>query len=313
MTLASTKSHDASAENRGVEPHGSDHSDEARIQKQLANAIYEHRVKPGTKLPELDLCGIYGTTRGVIRKVLDRLASEQLVDLIPNRGAFVARPSVELTRDTYSLRRILETGVVRTLAKNAKRPWLRDVRLQVGEEREANRVGDNGRYIRLAGKFHLDLATATGNSALEQHLKRVVSQTSLMTALYDVPGTNTCSVHEHLEILDAIEAGDYANAERLMEDHLIGCERQLRLDPEDAPGLDLAQALGAATNLAAPVPSPARKVAVRKPLALARAIAPTKTSRKQTSAKPTTPKTALSKSESAPRRKTGKTGKTGKK
>ena len=248
MTLAPAKSHEHSAEGPAVGANGLDENDEARIQKQLAQAIYEHRVKPGTKLPEIDLCRIYGTSRGVIRKVLDRLATEQLVDLIPNRGAFVARPSVELTRDTYSLRRILETGVVRTLAKsvsgNARQPWLMDVRQQVAEEREANRIGDTGRYIRLAGKFHLDLAEATGNSALEQHLKRVVSQTSLMTALYDVPGTNTCSVHEHLEILDAIEAGDYANAERLMEDHLIGCERQLRLDQEDTPDLDLAQVLG---------------------------------------------------------------------
>lgn len=261
MASTSSKPHHASAGNPSAGSHDAEPSDEVRIQKQLAHAIYEHRVKPGTKLPEVDLCGIYGTTRGVIRKVLDRLASEQLVDLIPNRGAFVARPSVELTRDTYSLRRILEAGVVRTLAKNAKRPWLRDVRLQVAEEREANRVGDTGRYIRLAGKFHLDLATATGNTALEQHLKRVVSQTSLMTALYDVPGTNTCSVHEHLEILDAIEAGDYANAERLMEDHLIGCERQLRLDQEDAPGLDLAQALGVLSTAV-----PDKKIANSKPI-----------------------------------------------
>ena len=100
MTLSPSKSHDTSAENHGVGSHGTVPGDEARIQKQLANAIYEHRVKPGTKLPEVDLCGIYGTTRSVVRKVLARLASEQLVDLIPNCGAFVARPSVELTRDT---------------------------------------------------------------------------------------------------------------------------------------------------------------------------------------------------------------------
>lgn len=238
-----------------------DENDEARIQRQLAQAIYEHRVRPGTKLPEADLCRIYGTTRGVIRKVLDRLATEQMLDLIPNRGAFVARPSVELTRDTYSLRRILEAGVVRTLAKARQQPWLGDVRAQVGEEREANRIGNTGRYIRLAGKFHLDLAAATCNSALEQHLKRVVSQTSLMTALYDVPGTNTCSVHEHLEILDAIEAGDYANAERLMEEHLLGCERQLRLGDEEPAEVDLAQALG----FTGAVATARRPRAVRKP------------------------------------------------
>lgn len=221
----------------------SDASDESRIQQHLADAIYEHRVRPGTKLPEADLCRIYGVTRGVIRKVLDRLATEQLIELIPNRGAFVARPSVELTRDVYALRRILEAGVVRSLAHAPTHPWLEAVRQQVGEEREANRIGDTGRYIRLAGKFHLDLAAATRNGALEQHLKRVVSQTSLMVALYDVPGTNTCSVHEHLEILQAIEAGDYASAERLMDEHLLGCERQLRLSDDEPQVTDLAQAL----------------------------------------------------------------------
>ena len=220
-----------------------DGGDESRIQKSLTDAIYEHRLRPGTKLPEGDLCRIYGVSRGLVRKVLDRLAAEQLLELIPNRGAFVARPTIELTRDVYALRRILEAGVVRSLARNPLRPWLEAVRRQVGEEREANRVGDTGRYIRLSGKSHLDLAAATGNAALEQHLRRVVSQTSLMVALYDVPGTNTCSVHEHLEILDAIEAGRYAQAEQLMDEHLAGCERQLRLSDDESPELDLAQAL----------------------------------------------------------------------
>ena len=230
----------------------SDANDESRIQQHLAEAIYEHRVRPGTKLPEADLCRIYSVTRGVIRKVLDRLATEQLIELIPNRGAFVARPSIELTRDVYALRRILEAGVVRSLSKAPTHAWLDEVRQQVGEEREANRVGDTGRYIRLAGKFHLDLAAATRNGALEQHLKRVVSQTSLMVALYDVPGTNTCSVHEHLEILQAIEAGDYNRAERLMDEHLLGCERQLRLRDEEPQPTDLAQALNPASPQGVP-------------------------------------------------------------
>jgi DNA-binding GntR family transcriptional regulator len=264
--LDSQRSHEDSEIALSASPAAPDESDEARIQKRLAAAIYEHRVRPGTKLPEADLCRIYGVTRGVIRKVFDRLATEQLVELIPNRGAFVARPSVELTRDVYGLRRILETGVVRSLSHDAHHGWLPAVRLQVAEEREANRVGDNGRYIRLAGKFHLDLAAATGNAALEQHLRRVVSQTSLMTALYDVPGTNTCSVLEHLEILDAIEAGDFALAERRMEEHLLGCERQLRLGGEDNSNVDLAQALAPAATDALPKgPPPGGRPRGRRP------------------------------------------------
>lgn len=212
--------------------------DESRVASRLADAIFEHRLPPGTKLPEVDLCRIFGVSRGVVRKVLSRLAGEQLLDLVPNRGAFVAKPSVEETRDVYEVRRILETGVVRALARrtnHAARPaprWIEALRKQIAEEREANRVGDTPRYIRLAGQFHLDLAAVTGNAALLAQLKRIIAQTSLMVALYDVPGTNTCSFHEHLEIVGAIEAGDYDTAERLMEEHLVGCERQLRLGDE---------------------------------------------------------------------------------
>jgi DNA-binding GntR family transcriptional regulator len=238
-------------------------ADETRIQQRIADAIYEHRLPPGTKLPEADLCGIFGVTRGVVRKVLSRLAAEQLVDLFPNRGAFVARPSVEQTREVYELRRILETGVVRRLARESGRRWVPGVRAQIAEEREAKRIGDTPKYIRLSGKFHLDLAAATANEALEQNLRRVVAQTSLMMALYDVPGTNACSFHEHLEILEAIERGEFGEAERLMEDHLKGCESQLRLDVE-SHAVDLAQMLGAPKPVAARrTPAPSGKDAKR--------------------------------------------------
>ncbi len=226
---------------------------ESLVASRLSEAIFEHRLPPGTKLPEAELCRIFGTTRGFVRKVLSRLAGEHLIDLVPNRGAFVAKPTIDETRDVYELRRILEIGVVRALAQRAlslstsvpPERWIEPLRAQIADEREANRLGDNARYIRLAGQFHLDLAAATGNDALAQHLKRVVAQTSLMVALYDVPGTNTCSHHEHMEILNAIETGDYAAAERLMEEHLVSIERQLRLGEEPQP-VDLARALGSA-------------------------------------------------------------------
>lgn len=238
--------------------------DDLHMQQQVADAIFEHRLPPGTKLPEADLGHIFGVSRGTVRKVLGRLAAEQLVELIPNRGAFVARPSVDETRDVFELRRILEAGVVRCLATRgpATHSWLDPIRHQIAQEREANRQGDTPRYIRLAGKFHLDLAAASGNAALEHHLKRVVSQTSLMVALYDVPGSNTCSFHEHLEILESIKLGDFSNAERLMDEHLRGFERQLRLDDDEAPKVDLVAALKAQPNRSSQSPASAP---VRKP------------------------------------------------
>jgi DNA-binding GntR family transcriptional regulator len=52
----------------------------------------------------------------VIRRVLQRLTSEQMVESRPHRGAFVARPSIEEAREVFEARRALETHVINRLA-----------------------------------------------------------------------------------------------------------------------------------------------------------------------------------------------------
>ncbi|MFP3335598.1 GntR family transcriptional regulator, partial [Pseudomonas sp. SIMBA_064] len=59
------------------------------------NAIVEHQLPPGSKLPEEALSGVFGVSRTGIRKVLQRLAAVQMVTLTPKRGAQVSTPGVE--------------------------------------------------------------------------------------------------------------------------------------------------------------------------------------------------------------------------
>ena len=61
-------------------------SDDA-IYQALWEAIVEHRLSPGARLPEDALAGAFGVSRTMIRRVLQRLALEQLVTLRTHRGA----------------------------------------------------------------------------------------------------------------------------------------------------------------------------------------------------------------------------------
>ncbi|HEU4475111.1 MAG TPA: GntR family transcriptional regulator, partial [Methyloceanibacter sp.] len=67
---------------------------EEAIYERILAAIFEHRLPPGTKLGEDRLASIFAVSRARIRRVLPRLAHEGVVRLEPNRGAFVAQPSV---------------------------------------------------------------------------------------------------------------------------------------------------------------------------------------------------------------------------
>ena len=85
------------------------------IVEKIYAAILEHRLAPGTKLGEDRLAGIFSTSRARVREVLARLANERVVDLVPQRGAFVAKPTVEQAADVFEARRLIEPGIVRRL------------------------------------------------------------------------------------------------------------------------------------------------------------------------------------------------------
>ncbi|WP_373563387.1 winged helix-turn-helix domain-containing protein [Achromobacter xylosoxidans] len=78
-----------------VSEHLEDTAPDADMERRICEAVYEsvmsQRLTPGTKLPEAALCDIFGVSRSVARKALQRLAHEHVVDLHHNRGAVVAK------------------------------------------------------------------------------------------------------------------------------------------------------------------------------------------------------------------------------
>src|SRR5260370_9530514 len=78
------------------------------IAERIRAAILEHRLAPGAKLTEAQLCEVFDVKRGPIRQALAQLATDRLVDLEPNRGAFVASPSLQEGHGAFAMRRLIE-------------------------------------------------------------------------------------------------------------------------------------------------------------------------------------------------------------
>jgi DNA-binding GntR family transcriptional regulator len=211
---------------------------EDRIYHAVFESVMGQRLAPGTKLPEAALCELFNASRSTVRLALQRLAHDHIVQLRPNRGAIVAMPTPEETRQIFEARRGLEAALVRLAVAHITAADLKALRAQLRAEHEAMHRFDQPAWARLASSFHLKLGELGRNPILQRYLVEMVSRCSLIVALYEPPGNACCEHDEHEAIVKCIERGDADGAVRLMDQHLQELERNVCLQTEArAPGL----------------------------------------------------------------------------
>ncbi|MFM0075210.1 GntR family transcriptional regulator [Paraburkholderia sediminicola] len=200
---------------------------DARIYQSIFDGVLNHRLTPGTKLPEPELCQLFGVGRAVVRRVLEKLAYDGIVVLRPNKGAVIAEPTPEETREIFEARRSVERMLVELAVQRASAQDIKDLREQLASEHEAMHRFDQPSWATLASGFHMRIAALAGNSILQNYLKELVSRCSLIVGVYEPPGHAPCEHAEHATIVDCIEARDAAGAMAHMEAHLRDIQERI--------------------------------------------------------------------------------------
>lgn len=210
---------------RGVHPR------EEALYNRIIHAVIAKQLRPGERLNENQLAQSTGLSRTRIRRVLERLAAEEVVCFELNRGAFICRPTVAEARDVYYARRFVEEAVVRLLCARPAPRIPPDLRRFVSEERLAYDRHEPA-VNRLSGDLHVKLAELAGNRVLLEMMSNLVMRCCIIQSLYEGRRNYLCLTHEHEDILDLIERGDADAAVAAMASHLGHIVDSLDLRPE---------------------------------------------------------------------------------
>jgi DNA-binding GntR family transcriptional regulator len=116
-------------------------SRDEQIYQDILEAIVEHRLLPGTRLPEDSLAEVFAISRTGIRKVLQRLALERMVTLRANRGAEVAQPTAKEAQDVFAARQLIEPALMPAVAERIDSAQLKALRTLVDQEHQAQSDG----------------------------------------------------------------------------------------------------------------------------------------------------------------------------
>ncbi|MGR3520386.1 MAG: GntR family transcriptional regulator [Roseovarius sp.] len=218
--------------------------DSDQIYRRIFDAIVDHKLLPGTHLKEDELCDHFGVGRTRIRTALSRLASNHVIELVANRGAFVSRPSVEEAREVFRARRVIEGHLIRRAAERRDGAMSRALNDHLHGERNARAAGDAAMVIRRCGRYHQVLADQAESPIMASFVRELIARSSLIIAIYEAEKPDTCEMDEHRLLSDLVLAGHGDEAADLMERHLIGIENRLELKPRRETANDLHKILG---------------------------------------------------------------------
>lgn len=185
--------------------------------------IITGRYRPGDRLGEERLAAEYEVSRNPIREAIRRLESEGFVRVLPNRGATVGHLSDEQARELLQVRSALETLIVRLAAERRDAGRLAELRAIVAEGRAAAGAGRFEVLSAMNGRFHAELAAASGNATLAEMMAQLRDKIAWIYAS-EIERRATDSWAEHAELVAAIERGDVEGAGELMARHISNAE-----------------------------------------------------------------------------------------
>jgi DNA-binding GntR family transcriptional regulator len=204
--------------------------------ERFKDRLFQRSFAPGQFLSQRELTVALDMPIASIRDAVRMLEQEALIKVIPQRGIQIADVDVDLIRNAFGLRLIIEAAAVRHFMRlgsprvldHLERETLRMLRAASGDVTDA--LLDEA--FRVDEMLHFTLVESLGNKLvadthrLNQDKIRLIRLKGRYTA--DRLGP---AMEEHLAIISAIKSGDADAAVASLEKHLMTARaRGLGLD-----------------------------------------------------------------------------------
>lgn len=187
----------------------------------LRAMLIEGAIAPGAKLNERELCEQLKISRTPLREAIKMLASEGLVELLPNRGAVALSLSEQDVIDTFEVMANLEAQSGELAAARITDAELAEIRALHFEMLAAYTRRDLPRYYALNAQIHACINAAAKNPVLARTYAQLNARLQALRFRSNQDGQKwQRAVNEHERMIDALTRRDGAAMRAVLVEHL---------------------------------------------------------------------------------------------
>jgi DNA-binding GntR family transcriptional regulator len=187
----------------------------------LQEAITDGKLRPGTRLREVEIANQLSVSPTPVREALRRLEREGLIDTSSHRGATVATVSPAIMANLYELHEALEAFAVRKAAEHGNHDLqpLWELIVQIDD---SIALPEQTVFNRLDLEFHRKLNDLGGNQQIAELIEQTHRRIQSARVHFDIslPDRPRHSHAQHRTMLEAVARGDADEAEHVARLHI---------------------------------------------------------------------------------------------
>lgn len=187
-----------------------------KVYNELKQRIITLQLAPGEPIKEQELATRFEVSRTPIREALTILNHEGLVEIIPQKGAFVARLDFMMIREIYQLREVLEGLAARIAAPRIDIRKLNKIGKMLNGSEGVDQIEKAGRGLH---EFIIEVAGNRRLAEIVRILQNQIMRVHYLTAR--IPGRTGKSLQEHRKIIAALRKRKSDLAEIAVKKHII--------------------------------------------------------------------------------------------
>ena len=193
-----------------------------RVFHRLREDILSGKYKEHDELKEVAIGEELGVSRTPVREAFRQLELEGLIQIVPNKGAYVTGITEKDVRDIYMIRSLLEGLCARWATEHITPEQMAEMEENIFLSKFHAEKGHYEQLAQLDNRFH-EIMYEACNSKMLEHPLRDFHEYVLRVRKRTLSDKNrgTKSNEEHEQIMEAIKAGDAQRAEALANAHMI--------------------------------------------------------------------------------------------
>ena len=189
--------------------------------ERLQSLIINGGLEPGAKVPEKNLCEQFGVSRTPMREALKVLASDGLVDLKPNRGAWVTLVTTSEVEEVFPVLGALEALAGELACQNITDEEIAAVSTLHDQMVQSYRDRVLGAYFESNQQIHRAIQTATRNDTLIASCEALSLRMRRARYLANMSeGRWLEAVQEHEKMLEHLKARNGKALGQVLKDHI---------------------------------------------------------------------------------------------